>query len=49
MKDERRKRKKEYFIINATRGLSSGDFSRDTTEGRLIVKGVNKLNKSWVI
>ena len=43
MKDERRKRKKEYFIINAARALSSGDFSSDTAGGRLNVKGVNKL------
>ena len=42
----RSKRKKiknrAYFIINATRALSSGDFSSDTARGRLKVKSVNE-------
>ena len=40
---------REYFIINATRVLSSSDFSSDTAGGCLKVKGVNKLSKEGVI
>ena len=35
------KKNREYFIINAGRALSSGDFLSDTTGGRLKVKNVN--------
>ena len=43
MKKDRKNR--EYFIMNATRPFSSGDFSSDTAGGRLKIKGVNKLSK----
>ena len=38
-KREKINKNKEYFIINATRALLSGDFSSDT------VRGVNKMSK----
>ena len=44
MKEERINR--EYFIINATRALSSDHFLSDTGGGRLKVKGLNKLSKN---
>ena len=45
-KEKKTKNKnREYFIMNATSAFSSGDFSSDTTGGRLKVKGVNKLSK----
>ena len=31
----------KYYIINDTRALSSGDFSSDSTGGRLKVKNIN--------
>ena len=40
-------KKREHFIINATRALLSSDFSSDTARGHLKVKSVNKLNKGW--
>ena len=43
---KRKKRKKgEYFIINATRALSYGDFSSDITRGCLKGKNVNDI---WI-
>ena len=47
MKEERKNR--EYFIINATQALSSGDFSSDTARERLKVKSINKMSKKGVI
>ena len=47
---KRKKRKSnENFNINATRDLSSGDFSSDTTGGRLKVKNVNDkwVKRGW--
>ena len=49
MKEGRKNKNKEYFIINATRGLSSGDFSSDTAGGRLNGKGVNKVRKKGML
>ena len=46
MKEEKNR---ECFIINAAKALSSGDFSSDTTGGRLKLKGVNKLSKNGMI
>ena len=35
------KEEKNYFIMNDTQTLSFGEFSSDTTEGRLKVMNVN--------
>ena len=42
----RGRKKMEYFIINASRVFSSGDFSSDTAGWRLKGKGVKKLIES---
>ena len=47
MTEERKN--KEYFIMNATSALSSGDYSSDAAGGRLKVKSVSKMSKKGVI